>query len=410
MTVEEPPGGGHRGGAAARRPRCPDPRRILLHGRQLEVGCSRRSCPSCGLLWLQDTHIRAIAASQALGAPVALASITAPGQDVLPWDETGRRVCEAEAREWNETAPARWSALYDAARRRARAAVPVAPGEWALWFKAWEYQKRGVLHLHLVVPMGTPRQAAHSTALVAALAALAPAYGFGYVDRGKLPDSGRRQSARRLVPVEPGRAAAYVAGYLSGVGIGKGGIYEVAQAQGVPGALLYVSRKLTSASGVTMRSLKARRRVVCRYPDALKSAEHWAAACVVDGIDRSRPPLPADLRAALLQRALAEGWTSVVDIETGEQRAATAAPCPPGLLGGNAVIPRRSRRGLLRLDSVLHRADDSPSGWCFVTVVRDDHGGMWGTPSYDPTQPRTEESPRRPRGKRRYGCRRVYRP
>lgn len=347
--------------------RCPSPRRILLHGREFNVGCQRRSCPACGLVWLKDTHVRAIAASQVLRGAVALVSITAPGRDVLPWDETGRRVEEGAARDWNRSAPARWSKLYDAARRRARRDCPMAAGEWALLFKAWEYQKRGVLHLHLVVPMGSPRAARHSRSLVTQLAALAPRYGFGFVDRGKLPSAGARRSSRTLEAVEPGRAAAYVAGYLSGAGIGKGGIYEVAQAQGVPGALLYVAQALTRRSGVTMRSLRVRRRVVARFPDAGLSRDHWMAACVVDAIDRGRPPLLPEARRALMSVALAERWGSTVDMETGEERTPSEAPPPPRLTVGDAESNRARGRGLLRLDSVLHRADDAPSGWLSIT-------------------------------------------
>lgn len=342
---------------------------MVLHGREFEVGCQRRSCPCCGLVWLKDTNIRALAAAQQLQGPVALVSITAPGRDVLPWDASGRRVVASAARSWNRTAPARWRKLYDAARRRALRSCPTAPGEWALVMKVWEYQKRGVLHLHLLVPMGSRRAASHSTALVRALAALAPLYGFGYVDRGKLPDGGGRRSARRLEPIAAERAAAYVASYLGGAGIGKGGIFEVAQAQGVPGALVYIAQRLTAASGVTMRSLKVRRRIICRYPSAVESADAWYAACLVDAVDRRRPPFSPETRAALLQRALAERWGEIVNIETGEAREPSQAPAPPRLLVGDATVAERSRRGLIRLDSVLHRADDTPSRMAWSTVL-----------------------------------------
>ncbi len=349
--------------------KCLDTRLVQTYGRTREVRCGRRSCPSCGVVWLADTRIRAVAAGAELRTAVALVSVTAPGRDVLPWDSSGDRVQAAAAREWNRAAPANWSRLHACAARQARLVAADQGADWRLLFKAWEYQRRGVLHLHLVVPAGTPGERRASEAYVSALVARASRYGFGFVDRGKLPERGARRSTRSLSPVLPGRAAAYVTSYVASSGAGKGGVGEVAAAQGVPGAVLYVANVLTRASGVTMRSLRERRRVVCRYPGARASVDAWRAACVIDAMDRRRPPFTAGTRGALLQRALSERWTCAVDQRTGEVRSPTAAPSPPGLTGGSATVARSERIAVLRLDSVLQRDDESGGQEWITTAV-----------------------------------------
>lgn len=356
--------------AAAVASRCTSTRTVTTYGRVHDVRCGKRSCESCGVVWLGDTRIRAVAAGAQLRSAVALVSVTAPGRDVLPWAPGGDQVDQLKAQEWNRSAPANWSKLHKGASRDARAVAVDRGADWRLLFKAWEYQRRGVLHLHLVVPCGTSGQRAASEAYVRGLVARASRYGFGFVDRGKLPARGARRSTRELSPVPPGRAAAYVTSYVASSGAGKGGVAEVAANQGVPGAILYVSNTLTRASGVTMRSLKERRRVSCRYPAARASMEAWRAACVVDAMDRRRPPFTAGTRGALLQRALSERWSCAVDARTGEVRSPTAAPSPPGLTGGDVTVPRRGTVAVLRLDSVLHR---SPEGeqkeWITTAVV-----------------------------------------
>jgi hypothetical protein len=321
-------------------------------------------------VWLGDTRIRSVAAAAELRRPVALVSVTAPGRDVLPWDASGTAVEERAAREWNQAAPGQWSKLHACAARDARQVAATLGVEWRLLFKAWEYQRRGVLHLHLVVPCGTPGQRRASEAYVSGLVARAPRYGFGFVDRGKLAASGPRRSTRTLAAVEAGRAAAYVAGYVASSGAGKGGVAEVAARQGVPGAVLYISNVLTRRSGVTMRSLRERRRVKCRYPGATASVEAWQAACVIDAMDRRRPPFPPNVRGALLRRALAERWTCAVDTGTGEVRGPTLAPAPPGIPVGAVSVAHPARVGALRLDSVLHRSDEcADPEWVTTAVV-----------------------------------------
>lgn len=348
-------------------------RTVRLYGACREVRCGRRSCPSCGVLWLMDTRIRVLAACQQLRGAVALVSVTAPGVEVLPWAEDQRVVEPSLAQAWNATAPERWSRLHASAARHARERAREHGTDWALLVKVWEYQRRGVLHLHLLVPAGSAVQLAASDLYVARLAGSAHDHGFGFVDRGKLPTSGARRSARRLEAVAPHRAAAYVASYVASSGAGKEGIAEVARKQGVPGAICYVSRRLTDRSGVTMRSLKDRRRVACRYPGSAATPEGWQAACLADATERGHPPLTPEDRRHLLSVALALGWTHTVDIGTGEVRTPTRAPAPGQPAGGQRKVPAGKVVGAVRLDSVLHRCAEEP-GTVWLTKLSTPHG------------------------------------
>lgn len=345
---------------------CPNPRKLTRWGVESHVRCGRRGCGSCGVLWLRDTSIRTLAAVQAHAAPVALVTVTAPGADVLPWDDSGRRVDARAAADWNRDAPANWTWLHRAAARDARRVASDWGVCWRLLVKSWEYQKRGVLHLHLLVPCATRGEFEASSRYVAHLAENAHAYGFGFVDRGKLPESGGRRSARQLTPVDAHRAAAYVSGYLASTGAGKGGVAEVAQKQGVPGAVVYCAQALTQRSGVTMRSLRDRRRIACRYPDAVADPDAWDAACLCDAIERGSPPITGEHRAALLAVALAQGWTHAQVTAGGPVRCATTAPAPGHSCRDRAERIRARRTERVRLDSVLHRCHDGTLRWVSI--------------------------------------------
>lgn len=342
----------------------------MLYGEEKVAPCRRRSCPACGVVWLGDSHVRAVAAAHELRGAVALVTITAPGADVLPWGPDGRRVERRAAQEWNRNAPANWSALHDAAAAAARRRAQLLGVEWRLLFKAWEYQKRGVLHLHIVLPAGSKAQVAVSEQYTRTLAQNAASKGFGFVDRGKLPGKGARQSSRRLSPVAPARAAAYVAGYLASSGAGKGGIAEVAAAQGVPGAILYVSNVLTRRSGVTMRSLRDRRRVACRYPDHTGTPEGWQTACLMDAIERGGPRLTPGARASLLAHLSAVRPGTCVDGDTGEVISATPAASPPHLRQLEQEARKPGPVCAVRLDLVPHHADGSPLTWVWRRALR----------------------------------------
>jgi hypothetical protein len=109
----------------------------------------------------------------------------------------------------------------------------------------WELQKRGLWHLHIVLPMETAIERAWSFAYVGALSELAPKRWFGFVDRKPL---------RAPRPAE--RSASYLSKYLAKWQ--EDGTLEITDTVKSAGRLLlnYVSRALTAQSCVTMRNLR----------------------------------------------------------------------------------------------------------------------------------------------------------
>jgi len=78
------------------------------------------------------------------------------------------------------------------------------------------------------------------------LAELAPAYGFGYVER-------------KVRPMASRAAAAYLSSYfVTGKG-SKPTLQESVTSTALPRSIIHVSSRLTQATGCTMRSLRLRR-------------------------------------------------------------------------------------------------------------------------------------------------------
>lgn len=220
--------------------------------------CKRRCCPRCGNPWAQSWAKKIEVDLSAYDGPVAMITITAPGavdvirddgqviRGVLPYAcgrdhdhaRSGCQVDEAAADLWCATLSERWAKLRDAARKRVRRAG-LDP---KLLVRTWEPQKRGVPHLHLVVGVaGIDHVAAKAFALE--LHALAPSYGFGFVDR-------------RVKPISRREAARYLAGYLTGRTKKKSSIRENVSHPRMPLSLLYVHPDLTRATGCTMRRFR----------------------------------------------------------------------------------------------------------------------------------------------------------
>lgn len=90
-------------------------------------------------------------------------TITAPGQDRLPWDPnacrhapdvecSGKLGCQVDgltAAAWNGFAPRRWSWFVTYVRRLL--------GDHVEFAGSWEWQERGVLHRHFLLRTTTPR-------------------------------------------------------------------------------------------------------------------------------------------------------------------------------------------------------------------------------------------------------------
>lgn len=223
--------------------------------------CKRRSCPFCGPRWARDWG-RVLAVNLThVGGPVATLAITGPGRERLPWDEehcrrrgvgprhvhSGKRGCRAEQRPvrvWCETLSYRWQLLRQAARIATKRELGYAP-PWVL-ARVWEPQKRGVPHLHLVLPYGTWQEMHAADVFRKHLARLAADYDFGRVQP-------------KLRAIEGREAARYVASYLAGRSSRKSSIRENIADPTLPRSLLWLTPRLTRETLVTMRTLRRAR-------------------------------------------------------------------------------------------------------------------------------------------------------
>jgi hypothetical protein len=190
-------------------------------------------------------------------------SVTAPGADVYPFDRSicrhgsdarcsgriGCRVNADSAASFNRRAGKLWRDLNRVAKLRADRAT-THRGKLAV--RVWEKQKRGLAHLHGVIPVGTPAELAWAKTYVEALTELAPSYGFGFVD-------GWHKIGRRFWPGE--QAAAYLSSYFVRRRSTKSSITETVLDPDLPRLLVYVGRDLTRVTGCTMRNLRRARRL-----------------------------------------------------------------------------------------------------------------------------------------------------
>jgi hypothetical protein len=143
-------------------------------------------------------------------------SVTPPGKDIYPWDpekcshvsgvkcsgNIGCRVDASAAHAFNSRVSPWWSELHRVAKLRADRATGF---KGTIAARVWEKQKRGLAHMHGVLSVSTPDELRWAEAYVTALADLAPAKGFGFVDRWDKIRTG----------IKPGiEAAAYLSGYF----------------------------------------------------------------------------------------------------------------------------------------------------------------------------------------------------
>lgn len=237
----------------------------------------------------------------ALGGPVATIAITGPGAHRLPWDETvcshrrahrhsGTAGCRAQqrpVREWCDTLGYRWQLLRQAARLATKRELGFAP-PWIV-ARVWEPQKRGVPHLHLVVPYGTPSEIRAAECFRNHLARLVHEYDFGAV-QGK------------LAPIHGVDAARYVASYLAGRSRKKSSIRENISDPTLPKSLLWLTPKLTRQTLVTMRTLRKARHLWayadgrCPLPQVSSWREALTAAVVFRTIYPQRGSPVRELR------------------------------------------------------------------------------------------------------------------
>lgn len=308
---------------------CEQRRTIELRAEVYEVPCGSRYCAACGKRWQGDMRVQAVAASEHLAGGVALITITAPGSDYFHSDDRWASMpVKDRYRRWNRHARRRWRVFHLRATRPLRAWADKHNVGWRLLFRSWEYQKRGALHLHLVVPYDTPDRRRFTDLYVHNLWAEHDLFHFGWIHGGDRNEKLQGYRPPSIVPADGPAAARYVCKYVASTGAGKGSMVEVAQRTAQRGSVLYISPSLTSASGINMTKLRSRRRIVGRMPWALKSHEEWKAACLVDSIQRGRPPLTEEAVQTIRRAVRATGAALWVDTKTGEVHTPTEAPPP----------------------------------------------------------------------------------
>jgi hypothetical protein len=226
--------------------------------------CRRWSCEYCGPLRAGDEYRKFQDNIAAYGGRVVLVAVTALGaNEGLPWDSDrceiqnshkhggnrGCRVVRDLAYEWNETASERYARMWKAASveadrwlRRLGYRGPM-PRRVA---NAWAPQQRGVWHVHEALPGATATELQWSLLVVEYIARNSRRYKWGNIDRNPL----RRATGNTAS--DGTHAARYLARNAAG--------YLAANVDGasLPGRALrsYVSRRLTSKTGVTIRNLR----------------------------------------------------------------------------------------------------------------------------------------------------------
>lgn len=270
--------------------------------------CYSRRCPSCGILWAGDARVKMMRNVDAYGGDVAVVTITAPGKDRLHHDPAGC-VLEDQAHDWNTLAPANWRELHRQAlnatnrhlRRLQRDERAPVDARFRLVAKAWEFQRRGVLHVHVVVGMATGWEQELAAVYVSALDGLRRRYDFGYVDKGKRTAENRWRRGLVVIPAE--RAGRYLAKYLAGVKAGKMTITETVTHRDVPPHVIYNGRHLTRRTRCTMRTLRVRRYAYALYTRAVDLGLDPDAMLA----DHGRPDADDDAVIDLLRDLLPHG-------------------------------------------------------------------------------------------------------
>jgi hypothetical protein len=322
--------------------------------------CKRRTCPACGPRWARDWYRCLLENLRAYGGPVVMVSVTPPGAPALPWDEefcsqrrvterhehAGKRGCRVRlghARQWNETASLRWGMLRRAAMVATRRRLGHVP---TLLERVWEVQRRGVVHLHLVLGYASADEREASAVFVEKLHELAPEYGFGNVDRGKW---NRAKKRWELKPLTGAEAARYCASYLTGRSAHKPVMRELVHesalshmneaTKGRRLPFVWVTPRLTRRTFVTIRTLRRARHVwaaaqgFCPMPkwgsttEALKVGDVYARL-----IRRRGPPIAgvSELDVELARTIDKGSWGGILDaipvaFKTGIAAGATAA-------------------------------------------------------------------------------------
>jgi len=180
---------------------------------------------------------------------------------------------------FNQRAGKWWSELHRAAKTRADRATGF---KGKLAARVWEKQKRGLAHLHGVIPVGSADEVRWAEAYVTALREMSPWDGFGFVD-------GWHKVGRKFWPGV--QAAAYLSSYFAGGRGRKMAITENVLAGDLPRLVVFIGRDLTRVTGCTMRNLRNARRLWASRAGVIDKPnleyEEWLAAAAMLSAKRS---------------------------------------------------------------------------------------------------------------------------
>jgi hypothetical protein len=287
--------------------------------------CQRRDCPGYAPLYLRDQAVCLRENLAAWDGKTCLVTLTAPGVDVLRWDQSkcpegeprcsGRLGCRVhwyDAAVWNSTVTKRLGDLLKLARERVRRKHGGRGEVWVLAYVC-EAHQRGVFHVHLVLGYRTAPDRAALETFRDALRDRRGAYGFGRGRRGSFdggePDRFSGRDAGRYISkyLRPDGAKTSFVPLLENVEKVTRRNPETGRAE----ALLrpvFVSPRLSRVTGITMGFLRFRRRVFMIF-----KVEHTREELLVmyrlvrkfgaffDGHEVGKRPQPPPVPAPLLQ-------------------------------------------------------------------------------------------------------------
>lgn len=214
--------------------------------------CGKRACSICHVNVARD-WLRVF--TENLGAysgTIALATLTAPGESVLPRDNAGRCLPQQLA-DWAADLDRRWTLLHQAAQLATYRDV----GRRAnVLLRVWELQpKRGAPHCHPVLGTSSPSELHAAQRYVIHLRRLSRSHGFGRVH------SWAEMRRENLTEMDGLRAGRYVSSYFTSGEGGKLAVRESFSSPYLPARPLWVSARLTCETGVTRRNLRRVRHV-----------------------------------------------------------------------------------------------------------------------------------------------------
>lgn len=196
--------------------------------------CGRDRCGRNSGRWIKRQARRVKVNLASCTGELLMFTITGPGGDLTDFDIWA----------WNVDAWRRFAILRDHAGKQARREVPGVTTRLVAWVP--ELQARGMLHFHLVFEASTLLEKRWAERYCRYLRTHVVEHGFG-------PQTAKGQWGREDV----GRYVSKLANYL----VKESALCDLWEAGDAPGRCFYVSRRLSSKTGCTIRRLRVSARL-----------------------------------------------------------------------------------------------------------------------------------------------------